>query len=230
MSKKIITIALVLAIAMTFAFAANESAVPQTLVEKFSYCLGYYTQNYFYVYQAYYYPEAQEYYGLLGMYDASVQNPLYTDAEMDKIIAEYEADYAARLAKMAADNLAQAESFLVENAKKKDITVTSSGLQYKVVSKGKGAYPKATDKVELDYKLTLLDGTVADSSYARGEHSVFGMDEVIKGFSEGVQLMPIGSHYIFYIHPNLAYGDANIGNIGPNSLLVFEVETYKISN
>ncbi|MCQ2412656.1 MAG: FKBP-type peptidyl-prolyl cis-trans isomerase [Sphaerochaetaceae bacterium] len=229
MSKKILAVALVLAIAVTCAFAANDGTMPKTLVEKFSYCLGYYTQNYFYVYQAYYYPEAQEYFGLLGMYDASTQNPLFTEAEMDKIIAEYQADYEARLTKAAKENLAEAESFLASNAKEKDITVTKSGLQYKVVKQGKGAYPKATDKVELDYKLTLLDGTVADSSYARGEHSVFGMNEVIKGFSEGVQLMPIGSHYIFYIHPDLAYGDANIGNIAPNSLLIFEVETYKIS-
>ncbi|MBQ3830113.1 MAG: FKBP-type peptidyl-prolyl cis-trans isomerase [Spirochaetales bacterium] len=99
-----------------------------------------------------------------------------------------------------------------------------------MIKKGNGALAKATDSVELDYELKLLDGTVVDSSYARGEHSTFPMGSVIQGFKEGVMLMPMGSHYIFYIHPDLGYGDRQTGNMGPNSLLIFEVETYSIAN
>lgn len=226
MKKVALTVLLILCLSASCLFAG--SVVPKTLLEKFSYVLGYCQPYYFYYYQAYYYPEALEEYGYYGALDASNGTCLYTDEQMNTIINDYIADYSARMTELAKTNLAEAEAFLSENAKNKDIKTTESGLQYKIIKQGSGQKPSATDQVELDYKLTLLDGTVADSSYARGEHSTFGMNQVIKGFSEGVCLMPLGSHYIFYIHPDLGYGEANMGNIEPNSLLVFEVETYAI--
>ena len=96
-----------------------------------------------------------------------------------------------------------------------------------------GSGEKVTDKtakVELDYELRLLDGTVVDSSYKRGKHSTLQLTQVIEGFREGVMLMPMGSHYIFYIHPDLGYGAKGSGNTEPNSLLIFEIETYSIAD
>ena len=106
---------------------------------------------------------------------------------------------------------------------------TASGLQYKVVKQGSGEKAvSASDKVELDYELKLMDGTVVDSSYMKGAHSTFALNRVIEGFREGVMIMPMGSHYIFYIHPDLGYGTNAPAKIGPEALLIFEVETYSI--
>ena len=145
-------------------------------------------------------------------------------------MSDYYDDYDMRMAALADANLAEAEAFLKENAKKEGIITTESGLQYQVVRQGDGALAKETDSVELDYELTLLDGTVIDSSYARGEHSTFPLSSVIAGFREGVMLMPMGSSYVFYIHPNIGYGDQATGSMEPNSLLIFKVETYSIAS
>lgn len=203
---------------------------PETLVEQFSYIMGYaYGSSYFQLYKSYYFPEMVDYFGYLGEYDHSIGISIYTTDEMNDIFNTYVEDYNNRIIAMAEENLKKAEDFLAANAKEAGIKTTSSGLQYKVISQGKGSKAKATDSVVLDYQLTLLDGTVVDSSYARGESSTFPMNSVIPGFAEGVMLMPMGSHYIFYIHPQLGYGEANMGNIQPNSLLIFEVETHSIA-
>ncbi len=238
MLKKILVISLMAILVMGFAFAVDENGMPTTLTEKFSYALGVYlassygtdsAMQYFYMYQYYYWPELDENLGSMGVYSYSKGVMLYTVDELNSILSEYPADYAARVQAQAAENLATAEAFLAENAKVEGIQVTESGLQYKIVEQGTGEKATAEDSVELDYELKLLDGTVVDSSYARGEHSVFPMSGVIEGFKEGVMLMPMGSHYIFYIHPDLGYGSQATGNMGPNSLLIFEVETYSIS-
>ncbi len=228
MKKAIITL-LVLIVAISSVFATDiRTNIPSTLLEQFSYVVGYVTEGYYYYYKYYYYPELDDDFGVAGYYDYYNQTPMYTDEKMQQIIDDYSADYEARMAVLAAENLEEAEAFLEENAKQEGVFTTESGLQYKIISQGTGVQPTEADTVELDYKLTLLDGTVVDSSYDRGEHSSFPMSSVIKGFAEGCMLMPLGSHYIFYIHPDLGYGSNNTGSIEPNTLLVFEVETYSI--
>jgi len=136
-------------------------------------------------------------------------------------------------AKMAGDAKIEKEAgakFLAENKKNKDVKVTASGLQYKVITMGKGEKPKATDQVKVHYKGTLLDGTVFDSSYDRGEPITFPLNGVIPGWTEGVQLMPVGSKFIFYIPSDLGYGDRGAGGaIKPGSTLIFEVELLDIN-
>jgi len=109
----------------------------------------------------------------------------------------------------------------------KEIT-TASGLRYEIIKLGNGEKPEATDKVEVHYHGTLEDGTVFDSSVDRGQTITFGLNQVIKGWTEGLQLMPIGSKFKFIIPPALGYGDRNIGSIPPNSTLTFEVELFNI--
>ena len=120
------------------------------------------------------------------------------------------------------------EKFLAENALKEGVITTESGLQYEVIKMGKGKKPAATDRVKVHYHGTLIDGTVFDSSVERGEPIVFGLNQVIAGWTEGVQLMPIGSKFRFYIPQELAYGDRNTGTIPPYSTLIFEVELLDI--
>ncbi len=119
--------------------------------------------------------------------------------------------------------------FLEENKGKEGIVTTQSGLQYKVITMGDGEKPSATDTVKVHYHGTLIDGTVFDSSIQRGEPIEFPLNRVIKGWTEGLQLMPIGSKFIFYIPADLAYGEASPSPlIKPNSTLIFEVELLGI--
>lgn len=130
---------------------------------------------------------------------------------------------------LAEKNKAEGEKFLAENAKKDGVKVTASGLQYEVLKMGDGAKPKATDKVKVNYEGKLLNGTVFDSSYKRGQPITFPLNSVIKGWTEGVQLMPVGSKFRFYIPSALAYGENGAGTtIAPNSTLIFDVELLGI--
>lgn len=137
-------------------------------------------------------------------------------AEQDKMMASKD------------DNIAAGKKFLTENALNKSIYTTKSGLQYKIVKKGNGKKPKATDKVRVHYTGTLIDGTKFDSSIDRGEPMEFPLNAVIPGWTEGLQLMDEGSKYILYIPYNLGYGDQPAGIIPPGSTLIFEVELLKI--
>lgn len=122
-------------------------------------------------------------------------------------------------------NKTEGIAFLEENKKKAGIITTASGLQYKVEKMGTGKKPQATDTVTVHYRGTLLNGTEFDSSIKRNEPTTFPLNQVIKGWTEGVSLMPIGSKFTFYIPSELAYGERGAGNlIGPNSTLIFEVE------
>ncbi len=120
------------------------------------------------------------------------------------------------------------EKFLAENALKEGVKVTDSGLQYEVLKMGRGKKPAAADRVKVHYHGTLIDGTVFDSSVDRGEPIVFGLNQVIKGWTEGVQLMPVGSKFRFYIPQELGYGSQAAGSIPPYSTLIFEVELLGI--
>ncbi|GAC05171.1 FKBP-type peptidyl-prolyl cis-trans isomerase [Paraglaciecola agarilytica] len=130
----------------------------------------------------------------------------------------------------AETNVAEGEKFLAENAEREGVTVTDSGLQYEVMSEGDGASPTAEDTVTVHYKGTLLDGTEFDSSYSRGEPATFPLSRVIPGWTEGVQLMKVGSKFKFFIPSELAYGERSTGKITPNSTLVFEVELLDVAS
>jgi FKBP-type peptidyl-prolyl cis-trans isomerase len=134
-----------------------------------------------------------------------------------------------RLAALGQQNEVEGAAFFAENQGRDEILTTESGLQYEVLRDGDGALPGPTDRVSLHYKGTLLDGTQFDTSYEGEEPVTFGVGAVIPGFSEGLQLMPVGSHYRFFIPSNLAYGaQGSPPLIGPNAALVFEVEMLGI--
>ncbi len=129
----------------------------------------------------------------------------------------------------SAKAIAEGEAFLAENKTKEGVITTESGLQYKVEKMGEGEKPTADSKVTVHYTGKLLDGTVFDSSVERGEPTTFGVGQVIKGWTEGLQLMPVGSKFTFYIPSELAYGERAAGQlIKPNSTLVFDVELIEV--
>ncbi|MEO6366014.1 MAG: FKBP-type peptidyl-prolyl cis-trans isomerase [Luteimonas sp.] len=162
------------------------------------------------------------------------QKLLLTEEQASEIGASFgEKMQAKQIAKMMADskkNLADGQKFLADNTKKPDVKTTASGLQYQVLTEGKGVKPKATDAVRVHYKGTLLDGTTFDSSYDRKEPAVFPLSQVAPGWAEGVQLMPVGSKYKLWIPSSLGYGEKGTpgGPIPPNATLVFEVELLEI--
>jgi len=126
------------------------------------------------------------------------------------------------------ENQAAAEAFLAENTKKENIVTTASGLQYEILTEGKGPSPSATTNVTVHYQGTTLDGKEFDSSYSRNEPATFPLNRVIAGWTEGLQLMNIGAKYRFFIPSELAYGQNGAGaDIGPNAALIFEVELLK---
>ena len=136
---------------------------------------------------------------------------------------------ALRRAEEAETNVSEGVAFLSENASKDGVTVTESGLQYEVIKEGEGAHPGPEDQVSIHYKGSLIDGTQFDSSYDRGQPATFGVSGVIPGFSEGLQLMTVGSHYRLFIPSEIGYGPNGSGrNIGPNATLIFEVEMLEI--
>ena len=145
----------------------------------------------------------------------------YTRTAMDAIKEK-------AMAEKYADNKAAGEKFLEENKAKEGVQTTPSGLQYKVITEGKGEVPADTCKVKVHYKGTLIDGTEFDSSYKRNEPSTFRANQVIKGWTEALTMMPVGSKWELYIPQNLAYGSRESGQIKPFSTLVFEVELLGI--
>ena len=163
-----------------------------------------------------------------GFSDAYAGQNIFTQEEMQTLNMEFEKMMQQIQNSLKDREKAKGAAFLAENKKKEGVVETASGLQYKVVKMGTGAKPSATDRVKVHYHGTLIDGTVFDSSVQRGEPITFGLNQVIAGWTEGVQLMPVGSKFIFYIPSNLAYGDRAAGSIKPGSTLIFEVELLDI--
>ncbi|QJQ95471.1 MULTISPECIES: FKBP-type peptidyl-prolyl cis-trans isomerase [Halomonadaceae] len=132
---------------------------------------------------------------------------------------------------IASANLAEGEAFLAENAERDEVEVTESGLQYEVLESGDGASPGPQDSVEVHYEGMLLDGTVFDSSYQRGEPVSFRVNQVIEGWQEALQLMSVGDAWMIYLPSDIAYGPAGTGGpIGPNETLIFKVELLDIED
>lgn len=149
-----------------------------------------------------------------------------TDAEAQTAVQTF---FQQKAEEQAAAAKAEGENFLAENAKKPGVKTLPSGLQYEVLREGNGRKPSATDEVECHYEGTLINGQVFDSSYRRGETATFGLNQVIKGWTEGLQLMQEGAKYRFFIPYNLAYGEQGAGQaIPPYAALIFDVELIKV--
>jgi FKBP-type peptidyl-prolyl cis-trans isomerase FklB len=146
--------------------------------------------------------------------------------EAGQVLKQY---LTERQAVQLKENAAKGKEFLAENATKEGVTTLESGLQYKVLKEGEGTIPTASDRVQVHYHGTLIDGTVFDSSVERGDPATFGVTQVIQGWVEALQLMPVGSKWRLFIPSELAYGDRGAGGlIGPNSALIFDVELLDI--
>lgn len=169
-----------------------------------------------------------------GFRDAYIaKDPSINKTQMQKVLLDYqkrkEAEYAKKIEDMARQNLAKETNFLTANGKKSGIKTTASGLQYEVLKQGTGKTPTAKDKVKVHYEGKLLDGTIFDSSYKRGEPITFPLDQVIKGWTEGLQLMKEGSKYRLFVPSKLGYGEAGNSDIEPNTLLIFDVELLEVN-
>ena len=158
--------------------------------------------------------------------DVFAANAQMTDAEAQAAVQNFFQQKVEEQAKAAKE---EGENFLAENAKKPGVKTLPSGLQYEVLREGNGRKPSATDQVECHYEGTLINGQVFDSSYRRGETATFGLNQVIKGWTEGLQLMQEGAKYRFFIPYNLAYGEQGAGQaIPPYAALIFDVELIKV--
>lgn len=167
---------------------------------------------------------------MAGMKDAlSGKKPLLSDNEIREAMMSLEKDMQQKQAAAAQKNAAEGEKFLAENKTKPGVKTTASGLQYKVEKEGKGAQPKASDTVTVNYRGRLIDGREFDSSYKRGQPATFPVSGVIKGWTEALQLMKVGSKHQLFIPANLAYGERGAGrDIEPNSTLIFDVELLDV--
>jgi FKBP-type peptidyl-prolyl cis-trans isomerase FklB len=224
--KTLLTSASLAALVATAPFVL---AAPETEDERLSYSLGI----------AYGQSIAQEYPDLDveafadAIRDIIEGNDLAMEAdEMAETLSQFQQEaLAARQAEaeeMAELNLAEGQDFLAENAEREEVTTTDSGLQYEVLESGDGESPGPSSHVEVHYEGALIDGTVFDSSFERGQPLSFRVDQVIEGWQEALQLMSVGDTWMLYIPPELGYGAQGQGPIGPNETLVFRVELLEV--
>ncbi len=169
-----------------------------------------------------------------GMKDAlSGAKPLLTQEEAQAVLTEVQnevrKEQQEKMKEAADKNKTEGEAFLVANKSKEGVVTLPDGLQYKILTAGTGPKPAATDSVVCNYRGTLINGTEFDSSYKRGQPATFGVSQVIKGWTEALQLMPTGSKWQLFIPSSLAYGERGAGaDIGPDATLIFEVELVSI--
>ncbi len=211
---------------LSFVFMSAHAAKVETDAEKLSYSMGIFfgqsvsRQNMDLDTGAF----------LQAVEDVLNKNELKLDkAEMQQILSDFQKkEQKERIAQISA-NKAAGEKYLEENNKKEGVVTLDSGLQYKIITAGKGKKPAADSKVVVHYRGTLIDGTEFDSSYSRGEPATLGVNQVIKGWQEALQLMPVGSKWQIVVPPDLAYGERGAGGvIGPNSTLLFDIELIEI--
>lgn len=158
------------------------------------------------------------------------QQPRLDQATAERIVGEYQQQQAQKMAEMLNEKQAQAKTFMTENGARDGVVTTPSGLQYEVLQAGDGATPGPEDRVIAHYHGTLIDGTVFDSSYDRGEPATFPVNGVIQGWQEALQMMQEGAKWRVVIPGNLAYGPRGAGQlIGPNETLVFDIELIAIT-
>ncbi len=211
------------------ALAANNGKKPVTDREQFAYSVGYLSGQ----------GSAEQIYDLdVDTYTRAFRDAfdkkesLLSPQERTTAINRYKeqrlAQMQADLAKQAASNARDGAAFLTANATADGVKTTASGLQYRELKTGSGPKPKAKDTVRVHYEGRFLDGSVFDSSYNRGEPAVFQLDQVLAGWTEGLQLMPVGSTYELFLPSALAYGEAGAGPIPPNAVLTFKVELLGI--
>lgn len=170
-----------------------------------------------------------------GMKDAASGEGVLTDDEMMEALMKFQQDMMEKQQRDARqlgdNNLSEGQTFLAMNAQREDVQVTSSGLQYRVIEEGTGNRPATSSEVTVHYRGTLIDGTEFDSSFSRGEPATFPLNRVIPGWTEGLQLMREGATYEFFIPSELGYGERGTqGVIGPNAVLIFEVELISINS
>lgn len=158
----------------------------------------------------------------------SEAEPALRPEEMRQVMQDFQKEMMAKQQAEAVKNLAESKAFLEENKNKPGVTVSASGLQYKILTEGTGQRPTASDRVKVHYRGTLINGEEFDSSYKRGQPAEFAVKGIIKGWTEALQLMKKGAKWQLFIPPNLAYGQRGTPNIGPNSVLIFEVELLDI--
>lgn len=169
-----------------------------------------------------------------GLKDAlSGEKKLMTDDEIRETMTAFSHEMAEKqkekMQKVGEKNKEEGDAFLADNKKKEGVKTLPSGLQYKVIEEGKGKAPKAGDTVTVNYRGTLIDGTEFDSSYKRGQPATFPVSGVIKGWTEALQLMKEGAKWQLFIPSDLAYGDKGAGGmIGPNAVLIFDVELISV--
>lgn len=167
-----------------------------------------------------------------GFRDAIMGDSAFTTKERNDILMKYQMEMQqkqmAKMAESAGPNKQAGAKFLQENKAKEGVTVTASGLQYKVLKAGNGPKPAANDDVTVNYEGRLIDGKIFDSSYERKKPETLSLANVIPGFQEGMMLMPVGSTYELYIPSDLAYGDRGQGDIPGGSTLIFKIELLKI--
>ncbi len=227
--NRILAIALLGALVAATAWAAQESALVDEQ-DRISYSVGYQVGGDFKRQGLELDAEAL----VRGIQDAmSGAEPAMPEAEMRKTLIELKQRVMAAQQQaqreQAAKNEEAGKAFLEENGKKEGVKTLPSGLQYLILAEGEGEAPEAADTVTVHYRGTLIDGTEFDSSYSRNQPATFALNRVIKGWTEGLQLMKPGAKYKLFIPPGLAYGERGTGaKIGPQSTLVFEVELLSV--
>jgi FKBP-type peptidyl-prolyl cis-trans isomerase FklB len=226
--KHVITIALTIFFLISISFAEDKRGLKDEM-DRISYSVGHQVGGDFKRQGVELNPEAL----LKGIQDAlSGTEPMMSRQEMNKTLMDLKKKIMAaqqeEQKKAAGQNLTEGKAFLAENGKKDDVKTLPSGLQYKVITEGSGKTPAAKDTVTVHYRGTLIDGTEFDSSYSRGKPATFGVDRVIKGWTEALQLMKAGAKWQLFIPADLAYGQRSTGSIGPNSTLIFDVELISV--